>query len=131
MRLQAVLLCLFRRVAGLTLAGGRVSRREFSRLITLSSWFRKIDPLITTMVHFASIGDNTDIRINRSTDCLSSIPHRAYLTSWRDSCESGMLSTTAFRQWRSWLRGADLNHRPLGYEEKNGIARRQVNARLD
>jgi hypothetical protein len=25
-------------------------------------------------------------------------------------------NATAFRQWRSWLRGVDLNHRPLGYE---------------
>jgi hypothetical protein len=24
-------------------------------------------------------------------------------------------NATAFRQWRSWLRGADLNRRPLGY----------------
>jgi hypothetical protein len=25
-------------------------------------------------------------------------------------------NATAFLQWRSWLRGVDLNHRPLGYE---------------
>jgi hypothetical protein len=24
-------------------------------------------------------------------------------------------NATAFLQWRSWLRGADLNRRPLGY----------------
>jgi hypothetical protein len=27
-------------------------------------------------------------------------------------------TTLRFRQWRSWLRGVDLNHRPLGYEPK-------------
>jgi hypothetical protein len=25
----------------------------------------------------------------------------------------------------SWLRGVDLNHRPLGYEESNGLTRRK------
>src|SRR6266853_6419030 len=28
---------------------------------------------------------------------------------------SEQTNATAFRQWRSWLRGADLNRRPLGY----------------
>ena len=40
---------------------------------------------------------------------------------WKQTAFSGSYgveteNATAFRQWRSWLRGVDLNHRPLGYE---------------
>jgi len=32
-----------------------------------------------------------------------------------ESDDSRKANATAFRRWRSWLRGADLNRRPLGY----------------
>jgi hypothetical protein len=34
---------------------------------------------------------------------------------WKSATRKSQANATAFRQWRSWLRGADLNRRPLGY----------------
>ncbi len=36
-------------------------------------------------------------------------------TTLRELTFGKQVNATAFRQWRSWLRGADLNRRPLGY----------------
>ena len=38
-----------------------------------------------------------------------------YLSSVKSPACYKQANATAFRQWRSWLRGADLNRRPLGY----------------
>jgi len=39
---------------------------------------------------------------------LQAVEHARSTTGERHCCS----------QWRSWLRGVDLNHRPLGYEPK-------------
>jgi hypothetical protein len=47
--------------------------------------------------------------------CKQRIANAEWKASGQISWSLWKANATAFLQWRSWLRGADLNRRPLGY----------------
>jgi hypothetical protein len=56
--------------------------------------------------------------ITETAQCALMLPEMsrsAEQTPSGRSCGVETENATAFLQWRSWLRGADLNRRPLGY----------------